>query len=199
MIKFLVNEGDKNVSIIKRSSPYSIVKDDMEIILSSGYNELKDLKNGFFFNVLSDVKRVENIDLTEYDTSKINSMCLMFSGYLSTSINVSNFNTKNVTNMGFMFSGCKNLVELDLSSFDTNNIFTVECIFSECKSLIRLDLSKFDLTKTRFCNSMFCGCDSLKTIRCTKKFKDWCLDNKNIISLPYHVRKCHNFMWEIVN
>ena len=37
-------------------------------------------------------------------------------------IDLSSFDTKNVTNMNGMFYGCKNLNRLDLSSFDTKNV-----------------------------------------------------------------------------
>ena len=53
MIRILVKEGTDYVSIIKRSSPYSIMNENKIIHLSVGWNELPDLKYGFYINFLT--------------------------------------------------------------------------------------------------------------------------------------------------
>lgn len=199
MVKILVKEGIDDVSIIKRHSPYSIEGNVTKIMLSVGCNELSDLKYGFFLDFLSDIERIEEIDLSEYDTSDILEMSIMFNNCYASKFNLSRFNTSKVKSMDFMFSCCENLVELDLSSFDTNNVVTFEGMFIHCKSLERIYLNKFDLTKAIFYNSMFYGCDNLKFIKCTEEFKKWCLENQSIIGLPDSMREGGSGIWEIVD
>ena len=52
--------------------------------------------------------------------------------YSLTQLDVSNFNTSKVTSMNAMFSGCSGLTSLDLSSFNTSKITsTIEMICME--------------------------------------------------------------------
>ena len=117
---------------------------------------------GYMFAHLS---KIENIDLTNVDTSKTTSMGGMF--YKCSSLeelDLSNFNTSNVTSMGGMFNNCESLKELDLSNFDTAKTWNMESMFSGNYALETLDISNFDTKNVTNLGFMFNGCTSLKTL-----------------------------------
>jgi surface protein len=57
-------------------------------------------------------------------------------------LDVSNFDTSKVTNMRCMFYNCENLDELDLSDFSTRNVTDMHGMFLNCP--IDFPESKFD-------------------------------------------------------
>ena len=108
---------------------------------------------------------LKNLDLSNFDTSKVTTMEFMF--YYCTNLeklNVSNFNTSNVTTMEYMFIYCKELVSIDVSSFNTSNVITMHNMFTGCASLTGLDLSSFNTSKVTTMESMFKSCISLVSI-----------------------------------
>ena len=113
---------------------------------------------GMFFDCYS----LTSLDLSNMDTSKVQSMYAMFYNCASlTSLNLSSFNTINVVNMDSMFNNCKSLTSLNLSNFNTQNVTTFEGIFYYCNSLISMDLQNFDTSKAEIMTGMFFGCNSL--------------------------------------
>ena len=121
------------------------------------------------------------LDLSSFDTSKVENMSSMFRGCQSlTALDISSFDTSNVTSMGGMwrgmFSDCSSLTALDLSNFDTSKVTDMREMFSSCSSLTTLDLSNFDTSKVMDMNSMFWDCSSLTTIYCNSS---WGCDNSN--------------------
>ena len=79
------------------------------------YNLISNCQNMFF-----QCSDITEIDLSNFNTSKVNNMIGMFNGCSSlTSLNLSNFDTSKVEKMNVMFCGCKKLSSLNLSSFDT--------------------------------------------------------------------------------
>ena len=105
------------------------------------------------------------IDLSNFDASKVTFMGSMFSGCRSlTSINLSNFNTSNVTYMSNMFISCSSLLSLNLSNFDTSKVTIMESMFYNCIQLISLDLSNFDTSNVTDMSQMFQECSSLTSL-----------------------------------
>ena len=122
---------------------------DSSMMFFSGYFEQK------FKNILE-------IDLSNFDTSKVTNMGSMFVGMRSlTTLNLSNFNTSNVTNMNRMFSDMPNFTTLDLSHFDTSQVMDMSGMFSGMSGLTTLDLSNFDTSKVTNMGSMFESMSSL--------------------------------------
>ena len=77
-----------------------------------------------------DNKDLLEIDVSNFDTSKVTDMSRMFYDLRNiTSLNLSNFNTSQVTTMNRMFSGMSNLTSLDLSNFDTSKVTTMYSMF----------------------------------------------------------------------
>lgn len=139
------------------------------------------------------------LDISQIDTSAITTMRDMFSfnKYL-TSINLSNINSSQVTDLSFMFFNCEKLTSLNLSSFDTSKCTICGTMFANCTSLTSLDLSNFDLSNIEWdMYDMFYNCDSLNYIKCKQAFKDWCMDNRSRIALPYSMA-FGSGTWEIV-
>ena len=79
-------------------------------------------------------------------------------------IDLSNFDTSEVTDMLNMFSLCTSLYFLDLSNIDTSKVKTMDNMFSGCSLLKSLNLSSFDTSQVSNMNSMFYGCSSLKSL-----------------------------------
>ena len=199
MIRILIREWLGGISLMKRPSPYSIVTTPEIISLSVGWNEFQDLKYGFWFDSLSNIdKFIEKIDLSEYDTSNIVDMSLMFSNCYN-DIDLSKFDTSNVISMSGMFLCSPNLVELDLSCFDTSKVEYVQYMFGECSSLVRLDLSNFDARSFQDYENMFIGCSKLTYIKCKRAFKEWCLSHQDDIGLPDSMREGGIGIWEIID
>ena len=105
---------------------------------------------------------LQNIDLSNLDTSNVTKMFGMFLENSSlTEINLTNFDTSNVTNMQSMFQACSALSELDVSGFDTSSVVLMKRMFLECTSLTELDLSNFDTSSVNTMYSMFAECTGL--------------------------------------
>ena len=89
-------------------------------------------------------------------------------------IDVSNFDTSKVTDMSRMFYDLRNITSLDLSNFDTSKVTTMNRMFSGMSNLTSLDLSNFDTSKVTTMYSMFyldeIPKDKLKTIYVNNDF-----------------------------
>ena len=107
-----------------------------------------------------------------------------------TSIDLSTFDTSKVNTMGSMFKNCTSLVSADLSNFNTSRVIKMNGMFYRCKSISSLDLSNFDTSKVTNMDSMFCNCNNLTTIKgvidmksCTEECYDMfrgCTSLKNV-------------------
>ena len=105
------------------------------------------------------------INFTNFITSKTTSMNNMFVDCSSlTSLDLSNFDTSNVKNMEFMFKGCSKLTSLNLSNFDTSKVENMQQMFYDCSSLTSLDLSNFNTSKVKKMTNMFYNCFSLTSL-----------------------------------
>ena len=106
-----------------------------------------------------------DIDLSNFDTSKVTNMSGMFYRMSSlTSLNLSNFDTSRVTNMGFMFYGMRGLTTLDLSNFNTSKVTDMGGMFDLMVNLTTLNLSSFDTSQVTDMSNMFDNMSSLTTL-----------------------------------
>ena len=181
--KFLINlnqikisiKGPGTKSIIYSSfsyKPNTIVYDNSENTFNDSQLNLKYCFNQVILKFSSSITgcyymfsgcdQITEIDLTEFDSSQVQSIDNMFSGCTSLkTIKFGNFKTSNVNSMLNAFENCEQLETLDLSSFDTSKVYDIHYMFSGCKSLKYLDLSNF---RTSTCNCMhhlFLNCHSL--------------------------------------
>ena len=122
--------------------------------------------SGMFFQVFFDgLENILEIDLSNFDTSKVTNMSFMFSSMSHlTTLDLSNFDTSQVTNMNNMFSGMSNLTTLNLSNFDTSQVTNMSNMFYNMSSLTTLDLSNFDTSKVTNMERMFNNMTNLTTL-----------------------------------
>ena len=115
--------------------------------------------------VFAHLASLTSLDLSQFDTSKVNNMDYMFADCSGlTNLNLSQFNTSMVTKMMNMFSGCSGLTNLDLSNFDTSMVNDMMGMFSGCSGLTNLDLSNFDTSMVTKMMNMFAGCSGLTNL-----------------------------------
>lgn len=161
---------------------------DNTIYISS--NE-KIYANEYSYALMKDLKNIEEVDLSNLDTSKVVDISSLFNGCsnlktinvdnLNTSkvvdmnslfancinlksIDLSKLNTSNVTNMSNMFFKCENLKELDMKKFDTSNVEDMGYMFSDCYGLTKLNLDTLNTSKVKNMSEMFTNCNNLKEI-----------------------------------
>ena len=111
------------------------------------------------------IKNILELDLSNFDTSKVANMSHMFNGMRNlTTLNLSNFNTSNVTNMSGMFSIMPSLTTLDISSFDTSKVTNMGSMFYGISNLTTLNLSNFNTSQVTIMGGMFYGMSNLTTL-----------------------------------
>ena len=111
------------------------------------------------------IKNILELDLSNFDTSKVANMSHMFNGMRNlTTLNLSNFNTSNVTDMGGMFFNMTNLTTLNLSNFDTSEVTNMGSMFYGISNLTTLNLSNFNTSQVTIMGGMFYGMSNLTTL-----------------------------------
>ena len=116
-------------------------------------------------NMFAKCYKIFEINLSNFDTSKVTNMKYMFYNCSSlTSLDLSNLNTSQVTNAISIFSRCSSLISLDLSNFDTSQITSFYNMFSECTALTSVNLSNFNTSVAESMLFMFCKCSSLTSL-----------------------------------
>ena len=136
---------------------FSKTDNDVELRFEDNITSCRNMFNG--------CSKIIEIDLSNFNTSKVISMFAMFYGCKSlTSLNLSNLDTSKAGTMGYMFQGCSSLNSLDLSSFETSNVFSMHGMFDGCSSLTTLNLSNFITSRVYFIEQMFQNCISLEYI-----------------------------------
>ncbi|MBQ6282679.1 MAG: BspA family leucine-rich repeat surface protein [Bacilli bacterium] len=97
--------------------------------------------------------KATSIDLSGFDTSKVNNMSYMFYNSEATSLDLSNFDTSNVTNMAWMFYDSK-ATKINLGDFNTSKVSWIQSIFNNSK-VKKLDVSTFNTSKAENMSYMF--------------------------------------------
>ena len=159
-----------------------------------GINYFKNTKVTNMKGMFQDCIELEELDLTNFNTSNANDISFMFNGChnLKTIIGIGKFNTFKVNKMNSMFQECKDLEEVDLSNFNTSNVVDIsymfnncnklnkivgiynfytinvtkmQCLFQECHELEYLDLSNFNTSNVIDMSFMFNQCYKLIEIK----------------------------------
>lgn len=114
----------------------------------------------------------EFLDLTNVDVSDIGNMNMIFKDLKSVEkIDITGWDTRHADSMGMMFSGCTNLKEIiGIDELDMYNITNISNMFAMCSSLESLDLSSWRLQNLQYANMMFYSCHSLKEIKGIEKW-----------------------------
>ena len=157
---------------------------DNTIYISS--NE-KIYANEYSYALMKDLKNIEEVDLSNLDTSKVVDISSLFNGCSNLkTINVDNLNTSKVKNMSEMFTNCNNLKEIDLEDIDTENVENMSNMFFGCFNLEKLDLSNFKTSKVEDMSRMFAGCSNLKSVDLEY------LNTSNVTNMDYMLYGCYN-------
>ena len=100
--------------------------------------------------------KLQDIDLSHFNTSEVENMMQMFVGlYSCTSLDLSTFDTRNVTSMYQMFAHDRSLVNLNLANFNTWLVTDMAGMFEDLSNVVSLDLSSFDTYNVTDMNHMF--------------------------------------------
>ena len=115
------------------------------------------------FNFCSSLTKLEGV--SDWNTSKVESMSSMFALCPLTSLDLSNWDTSNVEHLQCMFSTCSSLTSVgDISNWETSKVVSMADMFTGCSSLKTLNLSNWDISNVAKLNGMFYGCSSLTTV-----------------------------------
>jgi surface protein len=79
-------------------------------------------------------------------------------------IDLSNFDASKVTNMYRMFSDCINVEKIILGNINTSLVQNMEELFNACRKLTYIDNLNFDVSSVKTMRGMFRYCESLLTI-----------------------------------
>lgn len=148
-------EKIKPMNISFRGS--TLDKINTKIIDSSS---IKDMSYMF-----AEMKNIEKLDLSEFDTSNATIMSAMFYNSTFKNLNLSTFKTSLVTMTNSMFQGCRSLTDLTISNLDTSNVTNMSYMFAFCSNLTTLDLSNFDFSNTTSLANMFLESNALEEIK----------------------------------
>ncbi len=138
--------------------------------------------------------RIENIDLTEFDTSHLISMDHTFASISygvqnstgnGTTIKFGDFDTSKVTNMNSTFEYMRYNGELDLSFFKTHMVRTMRQTFKGFDG--ELNLSNFDTSNVKWMDGMFSNAKILNVDLSS-------FDTKNVASMEsmFASSRCRN-------
>ena len=118
-------------------------------------------------NMFKNIDNVIEIDLSNFDSSKIRSCKNMFYGCSSVkkiTFGKLFFSYESEKDFSKFFCNCENLVDLDISNLNTKNAISFKSMFGGCSNLKNIDVSKFDSSKCKSIYGMFSGCNNIKEI-----------------------------------
>ena len=116
-------------------------------------------------NMFNDLNNIIEIDLSNFDTSKVTNMNSMFKGCTNLKkIVFGNIDTSSVVNMNSLFEKCQSLESIDLSNFNTSLVTTMSAMFSNCKAIKSIDASSFNTAKVENMFDLFGYCDQLVSV-----------------------------------
>jgi len=115
------------------------------------------------YAMFNDCSALKSLDLSSFNTSKVEIMNYMFYGTGLTALDLSNFDTSNVSTMFAMFAGSVHLTSLDLTSFNTSNVTDMTIMFDCCSKLKTILVGKgWNIGNVTESVDMFGGCESLE-------------------------------------
>ena len=158
------------------------LEDDVNSITLVFEEDITTCEN--MFNGLSNIKE---INLSNFDTSKVTSMESMFDSCINLEkIIFGNINTSSVNNMIRVFASCQSLKSVDLSNFDTSEVLSMSEMFSRCGSLRIIDASSFRTPKVQNLVDIFAYCKQLITVNVSN------FDTSNVVLFQGMFYACDN-------
>lgn len=134
-----------------------------------------------FFNC----KKLQNIDVSYWNTSNVTSLYKTFYGCnsLSEIKGIENWDVSNVTDMNGLFYNCNSLTTLDLSTWDANKVTDTTDMFNNCSKLQNIDLSGWN-ANIKWMRGMFYYCFALKNLNMSN------IDVSNVRDFEFAFLEC---------
>lgn len=129
-LKFRMFANDERMKVV----------DDLVVIREG--NNTRVITDKDLFNFQNDARsmfrdcRVNSLDLSNFNTSKVVDMSCMFYDCHVESLDLSKFDTSLVTNMSFMFFSCY-AEFIDISNFNMSNVVRMEKMFADCHAIVK--------------------------------------------------------------
>ncbi|MGN0143466.1 MAG: BspA family leucine-rich repeat surface protein, partial [Clostridium sp.] len=115
-------------------------------------------------NMFKDCTSLKDLDLSNFDTSRVINMSFMFSDSGIESLDLSSFDVSNVTNMQGMFRNTKNLKDINFGNkFITSSAENMSFMFFN-SNIDNLDLSSFDTSQATNMKAMFAGMNNINVL-----------------------------------
>ena len=149
--------ADGNVGIFENFSMLQSIKFDN----ISTYN-CREF-SGFFRNC-SNLENIEGLSI--FNTSNAEWMYNMFNGCKKlTNLNLRGWNTSKVYGMTLMFADCSNLTEIiGINDWNVSNVAEFNGMFQECTSIKDLNLANWDMKNTQRLDYTFFNLNSLENL-----------------------------------
>jgi surface protein len=133
---------------------------------------------------------VTEYDLTNVDTSHVETMEGMFRYATSFDQDIGNWDTSNVEDMSFMFRGAESFNQ-DIGNWDTSNVETMHKMFDEAESFDQ-DISGWDTSHVEDMYGMFSGASSFN-----QDIGNW--DTRNVETMKWMFSGASSFDQDIGN
>ena len=116
-------------------------------------------------NMFDSQQSIIEIDLSNFDTSKVINMYRMFSDCVNVQkINLENINTSLVQNMDELFNACKRLTYINKLDFDTSSVVTMRGMFANCESILSI-VAEFNPQNVVNMENLFANCFKVVSIK----------------------------------
>ena len=150
IIKVKIINHNKGVIIFKNKEKIDLNEDNTINLKNEGKHQITIIFNNHLDDcsyLFDNFNKFISVDLSNFDTSKVNNMECMFSKCykLKEIKGLEKLITNNTINMNKMFQFCNELESLNLSNFDTSKVNNMECMFNSCNLLKEINgLEKFN-------------------------------------------------------
>lgn len=124
--------------------------------LNADLNDIDTSKVENMSYLFTGFKQIENIDISQWDVSNVKHTQCMFLGCDKFNCDLSQWNVKELLHAGSMFCYCKKF-DSDLSQWNTKKLNSADWMFAYCKNF-NSDLSKWKTNNLYDISYMFCGC-----------------------------------------
>ena len=151
------------------------------VLQSINFNNNFDTKDatsmyGMFYGTTA----LMELDLQNFNTSKVTTMNTMFGYSGIKTIELKNFDTTNVIDMRGMFWQCENLSNIDLSNLNTSNVTSMRAMFMSCRNLTEVNLCGFNTLNVTTFKDMFSNTTNLTKV---KVGSNWSVTNADISNM----------------
>lgn len=156
--------GQFNTENVTNMSQIFYKCSELQSIDLSNLNTGKVTQMDSFFQECTNLESIHFGD--DFDTSKVINMDRMFQGASKLQeIDLTSFNTEELTRMFCMFYGCTSVTNIEFGEdFTAEKVTTMEMAFYGCRALTSIDFSTFNTANLQTLRQTFQGCANLESI-----------------------------------